>query len=531
MTLIIDNKNRIVILQHNVTHWKTNSSNHFNIYKQHDPDILLLNETGIKEEDELKIFQYICYKTNHSNEIHDGVVIAIKRNLKHKLLKIDHHNCICIQLETSLGPINIATTYLPPRRAEFPYQELMNLFNRQEPTYVIADFNATHQMFGNASANRKGNAIIQLMNRGIVQHHGPPFKTWFGHVASTPDKVLTNNKVYHNMLIEKGSPCCNDHLPVLVTISTSPIVIPTRQRYNVAKTNWDYYRECLMEYTPKNLESATTEEIEEEIENINNVMKTAIKETTPIIKNRVLPSPKLPHDVRVLQARYMAILEAIDSINGLTLDLRIQINAIRIELREKLKNYSEQLWNSLISKIKTNDPKEFWKSINRLLGHDSKDAPYIINRLGQRLESAEEIAEEFCEIMEEVFNGIDNPTNNFDDEFKQEIDHFVNELSHERTVHFEKANISRHDDDILSKITIEELNKYILTMNNKAPGNSGIKQIHLKNATLSIKKGYCNVFNTCLTSGYFPKLFKLATVTMVPKPGKRVTFSSNYRPK
>lgn len=55
---------------------------------------------------------------------------------------------------------------------------------------------------------------------------GPDFKTWYGKYSWSPDKVLGNNKIYHNHVIEKCSPCSNDHIPMLITIATNPIKIP-----------------------------------------------------------------------------------------------------------------------------------------------------------------------------------------------------------------------------------------------------------------------------------------------------------------
>ena len=529
MELNLSNKNRITILQHNVTNWKTNSTNHYNIYRQHDPDIILLNETGIKSNEEIKLFQYTCYKTNHSNELHDGVVVAIKKYIKHKLLKVDTNNCICIQLETNQGPINIATTYLPPRRQYFPYEELLNIFNRQEPTYVIADVNATHPTFGNRTTNPKGTALVQLINRGIIQNYGPPFHTWFGHTSSAPDRVLTNNKVYHNMLIEKGLPTTNDHLPILVTISTSPIAIPIEPRPNVNKTNWAKYKEKLNAYVAKDMNYASINEIHQEISNITQQLTDAIDESTPILHNRTLPTPKLPEDVKLLQVQYTALLETNSRYRLIPLENRRRINELKFQLQIKMKKYSQDMWNNIVSKINTNDSKQFWKAINRISGHDCAELKYLINEEGRKLDNAESIAEEFRRNLAEVFNDTDLPNSNFDNDFKTEVDCYIRQEIF-RIQPYENANPNRHDDNLLMQITSENFKKHILTTKNKAPGKSGIMQIYLKEAPKEIIKGYCNVFNACLTTGYFPTDYKTAKIKMVLKPGKPPTVAKNYRP-
>ena len=522
-------KNYITILQHNTTSWKANKYNHYNVYRQHDPDIILLNETGVKDIEEIKIFQYICYKTNHSNETHDGVAIAIKKNLKHKLLKVDSNNCICIQLETSLGPINIATTYLPPRRPYFPYIELRNLFNRQEPTYLIADLNATHPMFGNRTTNPKGQALVQMINSGSIQWHGPPFKTWFGNTSSTPDKILSNNKVYHNINIEKGLPCTNDHIPILIKISTSPIAIPVPPRYDIKNTNWEIYREELSSYSSTDLRKASTASIEEELTKVTKVISDAIEKSTPLIKHRILPAPKLPHEVKLLQVQYSNLLEFASRLQVIPPQMQHEITNVRQQLRETLKVYSSNLWNKLLTKIKTSDAKEFWTQINRLLGHDSAKAPYIVNRDGRKLETDQDIANEFKDILKNVFKDENNPNCDFDEQFKAEVNVYLHE-NVDRLKSYNNSNDARFDDQLIKEISTVELTQYISKMANRAPGKSGIMQIHLKEATDLVRQGYCGIFNACLTAGYFPTGFKTASIKMINKPGKSATFSTNYRP-
>ena len=523
-------KNYITILQHNTTSWTKNSSSHYNIYRAHDPDILLLNETGIKNEAPLHIFQYTCYKTNHANERNDGAIVAVKNSLKHKLLKIDSNNFICIRIETSFGPINVATTYLPPRRNDFPYIELLNLINRQEPTYIIGDFNANHPMFGNQTTNVKGLALVRMINSGVLQWHGPPFKTWFGNRCSTPDIILSNNKTVHNMHIERGNPTINDHIPVIVNISTNPIAIPVAPRRHTAKTDWIRYKEKLSGYEPRNLKEASMIEIDEEISRVTKLIESAIEASTPLTQYRVLPAPRLTHDIKVLQIQYSELLQHASRYNSnFPREIQLEITDVRSQLREKMKHYTANLWDTLLSKIKINDPKDFWQQINYLLGNDTKKATYIMSREGKKLESDKDIAHEFRNILAEIFSD-DYGCGDFDEHFREEVELYVRQEHENRLKIYDKASDLRHDNFLLKKITFKELEKCITKMRNRAPGATGIMQVHLKEAPYKVIQGYCNLFNACITIGYFPKSFKTATIKMIPKPGKINTLSINYRP-
>ena len=76
--------NSLKIIQHNVMHWGYERRNELsNLYRETDPDIILLNSHGLKNENKIKIFQYNIYQSNKSGELNDGVAIAIKKNIKH----------------------------------------------------------------------------------------------------------------------------------------------------------------------------------------------------------------------------------------------------------------------------------------------------------------------------------------------------------------------------------------------------------------------------------------------------------------
>ena len=79
----------------------------------------MLNSHGLKNNEILKIPGYRVYKVNYSENLSDGSAIAIKHNIKHKLFDDFDSDFLAVEINTSLGPIVIATTYLPPRRPFF----------------------------------------------------------------------------------------------------------------------------------------------------------------------------------------------------------------------------------------------------------------------------------------------------------------------------------------------------------------------------------------------------------------------------
>lgn len=117
----------IKILQHNVLHWNTRKFSLTQTYKQINPHIILINSHGLKTEEQLKIHGYTTYKINSSEELSDGSAILIKSNIQHKIDDNYITDLLEITVETEIGEISIATTYLPPRRPYLPYPDIHRL--------------------------------------------------------------------------------------------------------------------------------------------------------------------------------------------------------------------------------------------------------------------------------------------------------------------------------------------------------------------------------------------------------------------
>lgn len=184
----------ITILQHNVRNWNINKFAYYTTYQPIDPDIILLNEHGVTNNIQIAIFNYDVYQTNKKNECNDGVTIAIKKNIKHKLIDNFMQEFLALKVETTIGELIIGTAYLPPRRPYLPAMDFLKLINYNQPVYIIGDFNARHRIFGHKDNNTVGKGLHGLINSGKVIHLGPAFPTFIGHNnLTTPDRIFSNN--------------------------------------------------------------------------------------------------------------------------------------------------------------------------------------------------------------------------------------------------------------------------------------------------------------------------------------------------
>ena len=87
----------------------------------------------------------------------------------------------------------------------------------------MGDLNANLTMFGYQQNDNKGKAIKDLINQNIINHIGPDFSTLIGRQGK-PDAVLSNKKAYLNTAIEPGKLTTSDYIPLIIRISTKPII-------------------------------------------------------------------------------------------------------------------------------------------------------------------------------------------------------------------------------------------------------------------------------------------------------------------
>ena len=95
-------------------HWQTNKITFYNNIRSKDPDILLLNEHRFRENGKIKIYDYKTEWKNLSNQARDGAAIAIKRKIKHRIIKNLSNNTVACKIQTNMGPVIIATAIPVP---------------------------------------------------------------------------------------------------------------------------------------------------------------------------------------------------------------------------------------------------------------------------------------------------------------------------------------------------------------------------------------------------------------------------------
>ena len=172
MNFNFNNNNDLIqdlkIVQHNVLYWKQKdplSNGLFNYYRLENPDLILINSTSVINNNIMKIYNYNVIQKNSLNERHAGIAIAIKKNIKHKIMDNFVDDILGIELMTTI----VLTNYSPPRRNNIPIREIENILQKNLPVYFAGDINAHIPAMGYNDYNNNARIIKRLLEQNKIK--------------------------------------------------------------------------------------------------------------------------------------------------------------------------------------------------------------------------------------------------------------------------------------------------------------------------------------------------------------------------
>lgn len=522
------------MIQHNVLHWRDRRIGLSNIYRNIDPDIILINSHGIPENEPIHIPRYRIHRKNTTNTHTDGTAIAVKHDIPHKILDHFISDMLAIEINTATGKLIIATLYQPPARPYIPIPDFIQLFRRHTPVYMLADLNANHPTLGYRHSNTAGRQLHNMILNRTLQHIGPHFPTYFSaNSSTTPDIILSNYRTHHNTHATPGPLTTSDHTPIIFTISSSPIQIPTTPRPSYSQAKWEDLKNEVHERINNTLfpEHPTLEEIDREIENWYDTILNATRAHIPMTHHRTIPAPTHSYETNIILIQYTT-LRTHAQIHGWTQHQYYRYRTLQQRLQEALLREANLHWSTLIKNTaeQYKDPETFWRKIKSLSGGSSPPPLYLLDPNNTRKYSEEEQEGLHREVWEDVFT----------EEAEEEDDNNNSELVREdlrtnadRTTPYHSADNSRLnniDNPMTEEITMEEIKFLIKKIKKTCPGSSGINKTIMRNLPDTALKRLLDIYNATISAGYYPDKWKQATMRLIPKQGKNQHLACNYRP-
>ena len=314
---------------------------------------------------------------------------------------------------------------------------------------------------------------------------GPDFNTRIGaNGISRPDIILRNRHGFFNYAVEEGDLTTWDHLPVVFTLATTPIVQTCSPRKLYKRTNWDNVKKKLREDMEiknniRNLKiqhrDVTKDIIDDEVESWMTTSINRIDEETPTTTLKCLPHPRESDLLKTLLMVYNILKH-----NAVTREQNEQVRILQKGIKLKNIRLYDECWERLIKKLEidSSDPKKFWDQVRRLMGgKGNAPASYVWDDNRGKLFDDESKLNRFRVVWNDIFKITEEETANYDTVHEERIMNYLAE-NHYRTQPYHLANLNRlnNEDPLTKPLQYFDMLRIINNFKNKAPGNSGINK-------------------------------------------------------
>lgn len=459
-----------------------------------------------------------------------GLLTLVRKTVKFREYKLRdtlllEHSAILVS-----NKVVLINTYLPGGARRYEIQAklkndlkilLSNTNTNRYGVFLIGDLNAKNKYWNNTKNNAAGNIILEFSQDSGHTISFPRDPTYVPvsnkKSSSTIDLVITNNVVHSSRPFTKNV-LTSDHVPVQFGIDLDiETTVPSRQvnKPNTHKANWKLFREQLNSMiidSPIYAVSGAMSniQIDEALEFITTSTKEAFESSVPIEKvnkNGMFMTKELRGLIRernYFRRRWLRTHRNIDKLNYKSITQEINF-LIKREQCDKI--------NNELLKCKMGDNR-IYKMIK---SHRRTQIPPLLGENNERVYEDEDKARTLANHFKKMHN---NTMASHDMIFTMGIDTQVKEIM--KLDHVVPSCEFISSREVFT--TIRNLK------NGKAPGPDNITVATLKNYSHIGIELLTNIYNSCLTNGYFPAKWKIACTVAVHKQGKDPNLSSSYRP-
>lgn len=524
-----NSKKSLQIFYWNAQGVRRKSDEFFELLNKKKIDVALLQETFLKSNHELNHRDFICYRLDRMGRRCGGVAILIRRNIKHcqiPTIQTAVIENIGVEIDCHNGKsIKLISVYFPGTDNSVA---TMTSFNRDiklltysnQSYFLCGDLNAKHRYWNCERRNTAGKLLFEEMTYGYFtisypsEHTHIPVCTRFK--PSTIDLVLTNGLHTHSQ--PKVSHCSpdSDHLGVgFEILSTEQNLIPDHYVPLYKNANWDKFRdliECSIDLESVSLDDVvTTTQVDDFVSNFTEILINARNETVPMVKPNFKYKEISPEILELIAKktllrrrwRYYRCSHMKNELNSLSRQIKFLIN--RQDNQEK---------SNLLKKL-TPANKNVWK-VARALKSVVKYTPPLIDE-GKTFSSNSEK----CELLAKQFQKSHSLTR----ENPSRMDSLVEE-SIEQIQLCPVVNVPT--DAFTDPKEVQKLVRNLKTK--KAPGEDEINNNLLKHIPFKAVVFLTFILNASLKLQYYPKNWKNAIVSAIPKPSKDHSKPINFRP-
>lgn len=486
----------------------------------HNIDILLVSETHLTENSSIRIQNYNIYTTNHPDgTAHAGAAIIVRSNIKHYELpqfKKAHLQATTISIEDRNGDFNVSAIYSPPKH-KITVERYNEFFSTLGSRFIAGgDWNAKHTHWSSRLSNTRGRELKNSLDKNNLTSISTTEPThWPTDPNRLPDVIdffVTKglSRLFHN--IQTCLDVDTNHVPVMLTIGTTVINMESNLKLYNKFTDWNAFRDLIEERLELKIAIKTVDDIDDATRIITTTIQESCWTCTPEAKERQQQRRVYSETIRSSliekrrlrrvwhTSRHPSDKKALNKAAG-------ELKALILETN----NAALGIYLEGLSPTKSTD-YSLWKACNNY-NRPNHHKPPLRTQNGNWAKTAQDKANLFANHLNQVFT----PNEAWPNTNELEIDSILDQ--------------DLQLDLPLRSVTPREVSRYIKSLdNNKAPGFDLINKKVLEELPRKAVVYLTTLFNAILRVGYFPDLWKVSQIIMIPKPGKPGHEATSYRP-
>ncbi|CAK1584821.1 unnamed protein product [Parnassius mnemosyne] len=487
-------------------------------------------------------YRIIQKVTNDRNKpVRSAIVICdpkIQFTVNPNLLSED---IVGVELKINYSNIGLISMYLHENAdLEEDLQTIKNYVANMNTDDIIigGDSNARSIWWGCNADNNRGKTIMETLaelNLDILNLGTKP--TFVAHrlgklCTSIIDVTACSSSLLHRIKdwrVDDQLCTISNHKAILFNLHTgnikTEIITRGTKIYNTKKANWEKLKNDLKaELQKQNIVKNKIEEIKshQELEDITNkytqCILAACNNSIPLIKQE-RKTKIAPWWNNEIQEKKVIMIRKRRRIKNAHPGRRKHVVELYLEARRDYINAIENAttisWVNLCNK---EEKESMWQRTYRILKicSNREEDKLLRNSSGRILSEIES-----AEYLANTFYPEDNPDmdNEEQAEMRNNTQNIINKINNE---HIPTPNL----------FTQNEIEQILRNINpKKAPGADGLTSDICQAAFESNPEVLQSIYNKCLIIGHFPKLWKNATIKIIPKPNKEdYTQPKAYRP-
>jgi hypothetical protein len=482
-------------------------------------DVALISESHLTSRSRLSIQGYRMYRSDHPNDASQGgTAIFIRSGLQHNVCPLSPPTerlqaaAVTIQLERL--HINVAAVYCPPRFA-LTMNHFQQLVAELGDHYIVGgDFNAKHPAWGSRLTTPRGRVLYRFLSERNLRILSPLSPTyWPTAQRLQPDLIdflfsRGINGIYTQ--VEPNEDLASDHTAVRVTLHTKPVLTVPKPSLNRGRMDWGMFQNEVERNLNLNVPLKTSGDIDYAVQHFTTTIQSAAWDSSAPRPRRPTTNLSVPQEIRHMlrdkrRARHTWQRTRFP-------EDRRHYNRLCNIIKKKLAVFKSESFNNFVETL-NDDSTAMFRTTKRLLNHSQPCLPLRCEN-GSWVKSDAEKAELFASHLEETFTPNDVAP---DVDFSQALEeNLVAPLQLSLPPRpFTLAQIKQEIQHLPPK---------------KSPGYDLITMDILGQLPQSGLRFLQLIFNGILRAGYYPDVWKFATVVLFLKPGKPAYSTTSYRP-